>query len=81
MVGCQTCDNLVEEEVRNYFKSFVEGFIGFGPFVKVIYSDNDLLVTTTRGWSTLFEINSPLVEGAFVMIGWRGAGGALLLVA
>lgn len=65
LVDAKMCDNVVEEESSLYFSGVVEGWHGFVPLGKVINSDNNVLVATTVGWSTLDEVNSPLAKGTF----------------
>ncbi|CAF4413154.1 unnamed protein product, partial [Adineta steineri] len=56
---------MVEEEESGCFSNVVEGWHGFSTFGKVIDKENNVLVGTSGGWSTILEINSPLVEGSY----------------
>lgn len=56
-------NDMVEEESSGSLCGVLECRHGLFPFGKVIDHEDDVLVATARGWLTLHEVNSPLVEG------------------
>lgn len=65
----QMRNDMVEEESSDSFWGVVERRNDLHPFHKVINYDDYVVVATTGGWSTLHEVNEPLVEGSIVILG------------
>jgi hypothetical protein len=54
---------VVEEKKCCCVSGIVEGKHGFGPFGKVIYFHNDVLVSITIWWVVSHEFYAPFAEG------------------
>jgi hypothetical protein len=55
---------VIEEKMRCCVSSVVEGRHGFGPFGKVIYYHDDVLMSVTRWRIASHEVYAPFAEWA-----------------
>jgi hypothetical protein len=70
---------MVEEKTRCCVSGSFESGYGFDPFGKVIYFQDNVLVSITRWRMTSHEVYAPCVEGSTMMIGCKRVGGACAL--